>query len=127
MSKQLESVSGAVTQINSKKNGIRVQGFDDWLNVSQFRPVAEMPSVGELVEVQFEQTDRGAWISSLKILGAAPSGPAAADRSAEIRRMAAMKCASQLVSAAITSHEEARADWVFPLADKILAWLERAD
>jgi hypothetical protein len=125
MAKQLETVSGAVRSINQKGTGIKVAGFDDWLNISQYHPVAVMPTVGELVEVQFEQTDRGAWINSLKIVGAAPADPAASDRSADIRRMAAMKTAATLVAAAIQSHDEARAEWVFPLADRILAWLEK--
>jgi hypothetical protein len=30
-----------------------------------------------------------------------------------------------MVAAAMQSHEEARADWVFPLADKSDAWLAK--
>jgi hypothetical protein len=122
MAKQLESVSGAVTSVNAKKTGIKVQGFDDWLNISQFHPVATLPTVGELVEVQFEAGDRGAWIHSLTILGAAPAGPASApDRSVEIRR----QVAGELLAAAITSHEDARIDHFPRVADLVLDWLER--
>jgi hypothetical protein len=32
-----------------------------------------------------------------------------------------------LVAAAIQSHDEARAEWVFPLADRALAWLEKPE
>jgi hypothetical protein len=128
VAKQLESISGAVTSVNAKKTGLKVQGFDDWLNISQYHPVTTVPAVGELVEVSFERTDKGAWINSLTILGAAPVGRASApgpDRSVEIRRQVAMKCAARLTAAAIQSHEEARAEWVFPLADRVLAWLEK--
>ena len=65
MAKQFEFVSGSVTSVNQKKSGIKVQGFDDWLNISQYHPVPVVPSVGELVEVSFEQSDRGAWINNL--------------------------------------------------------------
>jgi hypothetical protein len=84
-----------------------------------------MPTQGELVEVQVEQTDRGVWINSLKIIGGAraPSAPTARD--ADIRRMAAMKTAAQLVAAFAQTHEEVKVEHMFPLADKILAWLEK--
>jgi hypothetical protein len=49
------------------------------------------------------------------------------DRDFKIRRQVAMKCVAQLTAAAIESNGDARADWVFPLADKILAWLEQCD
>ena len=34
--------------------------FGEWLNVSQYHPIATMPTPGELVECQIERTDRGA-------------------------------------------------------------------
>jgi hypothetical protein len=36
-----------------------------------------------------------------------------------------MKAAAQLVGAFAQTHEEVKVEHVFPLADKILAWLER--
>jgi hypothetical protein len=83
-----------------------------------------MPTPGELVEVQVEPTDRGAWINSLKILGASPSPAPSTSRDAEIRQVA-IKTAAQLVGAFAQTHEEVRVEHVFPLADKILAWLEQ--
>jgi hypothetical protein len=125
MSKQLEFISGPVTSVNSKKTGIKVQGCEDWLNVSQYHPVPVIPSAGELVEVSFEQTDRGAWITSLKILnsesGNATSPPG---RDAQIRRQVAMKTAAQLVGAFAQTHEEVKVEHVFQLADRVLEWLE---
>ena len=125
---QLVTLSGAVEQVNARGTGIKVLG--EWLNVSQYHPINPMPTPGELVECVVEQTaDKGVWINSLRILGAVPaaltptSGP---DRTTEIRRQVAMKCAAELTAAAIQSHEDARADWVFPLADRILAWFEQA-
>jgi hypothetical protein len=68
----------------------------------------------------------GAWINSLKILGAAPAGSALApDRRAKIRRQVAINTAAQLVAAFAQTHEEVPVEHVFPLADKILAWLEK--
>ena len=124
-SKQLITLSGAVSSVNAKKNGIKVVGSDEWLNVSQYHPITPMPTPGELVEVQVEQTDRGAWISSLTIIGGALAPSAPKSRDAEIRRMAAMKTAAQLVGAFAQTHEEVKVEHVFPLADKILAWLEK--
>jgi hypothetical protein len=125
-SKQLVTLSGAVEQVNAKGTGIKVLG--EWLNISQYHPITTMPTPGELVEVQVEQTDRGPWINALKIIGTAPAGPASASmdqRSAEIRRQVAIKTAAQLVGAFAQTHEEVRVDHVFPLADRILAWLEQ--
>jgi hypothetical protein len=116
--KQLVTISGAVEQVNGK--GVKVLG--EWLNVSQYRPIAPLPAAGELVEVQVEQTDRGAWINSLKILGGVAP---ASDRERQIRRQVAMKAAAQLVGAFSQCHEEVKVEHVFPLADKILVWLEQ--
>jgi hypothetical protein len=123
-SKQLVTLSGAVEQVNAKGTGIKVAG--EWLNISQYHPIVPMPTPGELVEVQVEQTDRGQWINSLKIIGAAPatSSPTSSTRDREIRRQVAIKTAAQLVGAFAQTHEEVKVDHVFPLADKILAWLE---
>ena len=123
--RNLETISGSVEQVNAKGTGIKVLG--EWLNVSQFRPIATMPTPGELVEVQIETTDRGQWINSLKILGASPAPVLSAPRDAEIRRQVAIKTAAQLVGAFAQTHEEVRVKHVFPLADKILAWLEQKD
>ena len=59
-----------------KKTGIKVVGRHDWLNISMYRPVPSRadPSAS-WSKVQFEQTDRGAWINDLKIPG--DSTPAA--------------------------------------------------
>jgi hypothetical protein len=124
-SKQLITLSGAVEQVNARGTGIKVLG--EWLNISQYHPINPMPTAGELVEVQVETTDRGCWINSLKILGASPAPVPvlSTPRDAEIRRQVAIKTAAQLVGAFAQTHEDVRVDHVFPLADKILAWLER--
>jgi hypothetical protein len=124
MASKLVTISGAVEQVNGK--GVKVQS--EWLNVSQYRPITPMPAAGELVEAQVEQTDRGAWINSLKILGGtAPTATSALDRDRQIRRQVAIKTAAQLVGAFSQSHEEVKVEHVFPLADKILAWLEKGN
>ncbi|MBV9322858.1 MAG: hypothetical protein JO352_03600 [Chloroflexi bacterium] len=123
MAKQLETISGTVEQVNAKGTGIKVAG--EWLNVSNYHPVAEMPTPGELVECTIERSDRGAWINSLRIIGAAPAPVLSTTRDTEIRRQVAIKTAAQLVGAFAQMHEEVRVEHVFPLADKILAWLEQ--
>jgi hypothetical protein len=52
-----------------------------------------------------------------------PASSPARDR--EVRRAVAMKAAATLTAAAIQSHEEARSEMVFRLADRILEWLEK--
>jgi hypothetical protein len=121
-SKQLVTLSGAVEQVNARGTGIKVLG--EWLNISQYHPIDPMPTPGELVEVQVEQTDRGVWINSLKIIGGAPA-PVPTSRDAAIRREVAIKTAAQLVGAFAQTHEEVKVDHVFPLADRILDWLEQ--
>jgi hypothetical protein len=113
--------------VNAKGTGIKLSG--EWLNVSQFHPINPMPTPGELVEVTLERSDRGAWINSLKIIGTAagPASPTSSDRDRQIRRQVAMKCAATITAAALQSNAEARADHVFPLADRLLAWLEKED
>src|SRR6478609_5003873 len=66
MANQVEIVTGVVDQINAKQTGIKVNG--EWLNISQYRALAELPAPGQRVEVQIEQTDRAAWIQALDIL-----------------------------------------------------------
>jgi hypothetical protein len=121
--KNLVTLSGVVEQVNAKGTGIKVLG--EWLNISQYHPIAPMPTPGEFVEVQVEVGDRGQWINSLKILGASPALAPSTPRDTEIRRQVAIKTAAQLVGAFAQTHEEVRVDHVFPLADKILAWLEQ--
>jgi hypothetical protein len=120
-SKQLVTLSGAVEQVNTR--GIKLLG--EWLNVSQYHPINPMPTPGELFEVVVETTDRGSWLNSLKILGAAPAGPASAPDLD--RQLAAIQVAAQLVGAFSQCHEEVKVDHVFPLADRVLAWLERGN
>jgi hypothetical protein len=123
--KNLVTLSGAVEQVNAKGTGVKVLG--EWLNVSQYHPINPLPTPSELVEVQVEAGDRGQWINSLKILGGSSPPVLSASRDAEIRRQVAIKTAAQLVGAFAQTHEEVRVKHVFPLADKILAWLEQKD
>jgi hypothetical protein len=64
--KNLETVSGLVEQINAKRTGIKVAG--EWLNISQYHALAELPTPGQHVDVQVEKTDRGAWINAIDVL-----------------------------------------------------------
>ena len=118
--KQLETVSGAVEQVNAKGSGIKVLG--EWLNVSQYHPISPMPTPGELVNVQFERTDRGAWITSLQIIDVTARELLPIDR--QIRRMSALRsaaafCAGKAVSSDVSSKD------VLAVVTAFLAWLER--
>ena len=62
----IETVTGLVEQINSKQTGIKVGG--EWLNISRYHALTELPDRGQRVDVQVARTDRGAWIQSVSIL-----------------------------------------------------------
>jgi hypothetical protein len=123
MGKQLETLSGAVEQVNAKGTGIKVLG--EWLNLSQFHPVATMPTPGEIVECQVERTDRGTWITSLNTIGAIPtsSSPTAPSFDQNIR-LAVLGAAANFLGLMSQCREEVRSEHVLMLADKWLAWVE---
>lgn len=120
--KQLESVGGAVEQVNAKGTGIRVLG--EWLNISQYHPIAVMPTPGELVEVQVERTDKGPWINSLRIVGGAPA-PTPSTRDRAIARMSALRSAAIFCGHRSTVHEEVKSSDVLKIAEVWLEWLEQ--
>ena len=122
-SKNLETISGAVEQVNAKGTGIKVLG--EWLNVSQYHPIAIMPTPGELVECQVERTDRGAWITALRIIGASSfsNSPAALGRDHD-SRLAVLSAAANFLGLMCQCREDVRSEHVLVLADKWLAWID---
>jgi|SRR6266516_1676658 len=50
----LETVSGLVERINATGTGVKVPG--QWLNISQYHALAELPKLGQRVEVQVQRT-----------------------------------------------------------------------
>lgn len=115
-----EIIEGVVEQANER--GVKVAG--EWRNASKFHPV-DLPERGARVRLEL---DGKGFMRSVQVLSAgSPTAPASAPsaRNGEIRRMAAMKAAANLVGAFAQTHEEVRTEHVFPLADKILAWLEQ--
>ena len=119
-SKQLETINGTVEQVNAKQTGIKVAG--EWLNLSMYHPVSVMPPPGELVEVQVERSDRGAWINNLRIVGTTAT-VATSDRDREIRRMSALRSAATFCAGRSVSNDVSSAD-VLKVAAAFLRWLE---
>ncbi|MBV9581455.1 MAG: hypothetical protein JO057_22995 [Chloroflexi bacterium] len=117
-SKQLVTLSGAVEQINAKGTSIKLLG--EWLNVSQYHPIAPMPTPGELVEAQVEQTDKGAWINSLRIIGASSAQASANDRTAI--RLAALQAAAVFCGHKATMVENVGTAEVLRVAEAFEAW-----
>jgi hypothetical protein len=91
------------------------------LNISQYHPVAVMPTPGELVEVQFERSDRGAWINSLKIIGAA-SLPAS-ERDRAITRLACLKAAATFASGRAIAGQDVSSSDVIKVAEAFEKWV----
>jgi hypothetical protein len=108
-----------------RETGIRVLG--EWLNISQYHPVSVMPTPGELVEVQVERTDRGAWITSLQIVSSPLVHPQNSARAREtaINRLSVLKTAAAFLGAMGQVHEGVKSDHVIPLAERWLAWVEQ--
>jgi len=107
---------------SSNPRGVKLVGGDDYLNFSKYAdPPIAPPRRGASVRMGL---DTDGYIRELQVLDeAAASGDH--DRSRDIRRQVAIKTAAQLVGAFAQTHEEVKVDHVFPLADKILAWLEQ--
>jgi hypothetical protein len=131
--KNLETVSGFVEQVNAKQTGIKVAG--EWLNISQYRPLTELPKAGQRVNVQVERTDRGAWIDSAEVLdggqvhaltqprrGGGGGGRSPAELR-EIRRLTALKAAAVFGA----SRPDMKSGDVLKVADAWLAWVEQPD
>jgi len=120
----LEYVEGTV--VSSNPRGVKLDGTDDYLNFSKFTadPIVP-PARGTNVRLGL---DASGFVREVQVLNGsttvaalAPSG----NRDREIRRMAAMKTAAQLVAAFAQCREDVKVEHVFPLADRVLEWLER--
>jgi hypothetical protein len=132
--KNLETVSGLVEQINAKRTGIKVAG--EWLNVSQYHALAELPTPGQRVDVQVEKTDRGAWINGIDVLdggqvhqlpmqqrrGGGGGGRSLAELR-EIRRLTALKAAAAFGA----SRADMKSSDVLKVADLWVAWVEQPE
>jgi len=132
--KNLETVSGLLEQINAKRTGIKVNG--EWLNISQYHAIAELPTPGQRVDVQVEKTERGAWIQSIDVLdggqvhqlpmqqrrGGGGGGRTPAELR-EIRRLAVLKAAAGFGA----SRADVKSADVLAIADRWLAWVEQPE
>jgi hypothetical protein len=119
-----DQVEGVIESANER--GIKVCG--EWRNVSRFHPV-DLPERGARVRLDL---DGKGFIRSLTVLDGAPlstssSSSAPTTREREIRRQVAIKTAAQLLGAFAQCREEPKLDHLFPLADRILAWLEQPE
>jgi hypothetical protein len=131
--KNLETVSGLVEQINARRTGIKVAG--EWLNVSQYHALADLPTPGQRVDVQVEKTDRGAWINGIDVLdggqvhqlpmqqrrgGGGRRSPA---ELREIRRLTCLKAAAAFGA----SRADMKSADVLKVADLWVAWVEQPE
>jgi hypothetical protein len=132
--KNLETVSGLVEQINAKRTGVKVAG--EWLNIGQYHPLADLPTPGQRVDVQVEKTDRGAWIQAIDVLdggqvhqlpmqqrrGGGGGGRSPAELR-EIRRLTALNAAAAFGA----SRPEVKSSDVLAIADRWVAWVEQPE
>lgn len=127
--KQLETVSGLVDQINGKQTGLKVNG--EWLNISQYHPLTELPKPGQRVNVQVERTDRGAWIESAEILDGGTVHPLTQPRRGgggrpqpDPRIIARLTCL-KVAAAFGASRADMKSADVLKVADAWFAWVEK--
>jgi len=129
--KNLETVSGLVEQVNAKQTGIKVAG--EWLNISQYHPLTELPKPGQRVDVQVERTDHGTWIDSAEVLDGGTIHPLTQPRRGgggggrspaelrEIRGLTALKAAAAFGA----SRPDMKSADVLAIADRWVAWVEQ--
>jgi hypothetical protein len=126
----IETITGLVEQINSKRTGIKVSG--EWLTISQYHALAQLPECGQRVDVQVARTDRGAWISSVAVLDDGqvhqlpqqPRRGGGGGRSPveqrDIRRLSVLKAAAAFAS----SRPDLKSADVLAIAGRWLKWIE---
>ena len=114
-----DTVEGLVEAANER--GVKVLG--EWRNASKFHPV-DLPDRGARVRLEL---DGKGFIKTVQVLDAAPPAQASANRDREIRRMCAIKVAANVIGQFAQTREEVRTEHIFPLADRILAWLEQPE
>lgn len=115
-------VEGTVESANER--GLRLDSESDWRNFSKYGDHITPPVRGANVRLGL---DASGFVRELQVLDEAPSATSAnsSSRDREIRRMCAMKVAASVIGQLAQTHEEVRTEHIFPLADRVLAWLEQ--
>jgi hypothetical protein len=102
----VESITGLVERINQKGTGIKLLDNPEWLNISQYHAIAELPKLGQRVDVLVQRTDRGVYINRVEVLGGGQihqlpqqqrrggGGGRSPAELREIRRLAVLKAAA---------------------------------
>jgi len=130
--KNLETVTGLVEQVNQNRTGIKVGGA--WLNISQYKPLGELPTPGQRVDVHVEKTDRASWIQSIDVLddgqvhqlpmqqrrGGGGGGRSPAELR-EIRRLTCLKAAAEFCA----RRPDVKSAQVVEVAERWLQWVEQ--
>jgi hypothetical protein len=118
-----EHREGVVASSNDR--GVKLVGDDGYLNFSKYttEPIAAPPR-GSSVRLGL---DGSGFVRDLQVLEGGAAAAPAGDRSPEIRRQVAMKCAVDLIGAFAQTHEEVKTEHVFPMYRRILAELEQPE
>jgi hypothetical protein len=120
----VEHVDGTVASANER--GVKLAGETAYRNFSRFAdPPITVPRRGARVRLGL---DADGFVRQLQVLDDAASVQAADhSRDRQMGREVAIKTAAQLLGAFAQCREEVKVEHVFPLADKLLAWLEPPD
>ena len=127
----LETITGLVEQVNAKGTGIKVDG--QWLNVSQYHAIGELPQLGQRVETQVQRTDRGLWLNRMSVLDDGQihplprplrrGGGRSPAEMREIRRLSVLKAAAAFGA----SRPDVKSADVLAIAERWLAWIEQPE
>jgi hypothetical protein len=112
--KNIETATGLVEQINANRTGIKVGG--QWLNISQYRPIPELPTPGQRVL-------DGGQVHQLPMQqrrGGGGGGGRSPAELREIRRPTCLKAAAEFGA----SRPEAKSSDVLAIAERFLSWVE---
>lgn len=119
----VDHAEGVVQSANER--GLRLVGEEAYRNFSRYaEPPIAAPSRGSSVRLGL---DASGFVRSVEVLGSASSTSAPSSRDRTITRLAVLKAAANFLGLMSQAREEVRSDHVLVLADKWLAWVERAD
>lgn len=117
--------TGRVAAVNPK--GIRLDGHENWFNISRFAPDVVLPERGETVTVN---VDSKGFLRSCEPIGSAPDGsagtpppaaPGGHDRDRTITRLAVLKAAAEFGAA----RPELKSGDVLTIAESWEIWVLR--
>ena len=112
-----DQLVGIVASVNPK--GVRLEGRDDWCNISKWAQDVMLPERGTRVAVTLDKSGFVRAIESAN--GALPAGSAGPSKDQTITRLACVKAAAEFAA----SRPELKSADLLALAERMEAWVTR--